>query len=136
MAKKSSRALAKVIPITQARPRAPQPIVVKETKIVQAKKASPKKHHSNGGGKASIQDAMLSAGALRFIENSSMGAMIPNLPVGGKAGTVGVILYFLGGKWRRYALGPLAVATYNAVGGLQQGGVQGWAQPGVAAQMG
>lgn len=135
MAKKSAAAKSNVI---QLRPAAAQkPIIIRErVQSAPTKKTGGKKGHKGGGAsKSTVQDAMIGAGALGFLENSTFGAMIPSLPVGGKAATVGIGLYLIGGKYKKYATGPLAVATYNAVKGMNQNAVQGWAQPGVAAAM-
>lgn len=117
---------------------APKPVVLRETRVVHSKpkKSGARRHHAGGGSqKAATMDAMLSAGGFALLEKSSMGAMIPSLPMGGKAGTVGLLLYFIGGKYRKWAAGPLAVATYQAMAGMQLApGVSGWG-PGVAAVM-
>jgi len=135
-AKKTTTALAQRPTIIKTR--APAPIIIRETRTAAAPK---KKHHtakhSNGGGsKASTMDAMLGAGGLALLEKSSMANMIPVMPVGGRAASVGLLLYFVGGKYRRYASGPLAIATYTALGGVAGGGaVVGGFGPGVAAVM-
>lgn len=124
---------------------APRPIVIKQTASKPAKRG--RRRHSSGGGggggggllSPERTGAMMGGFATAIIENSPMFAAIPTIPILGKVGTAGVIMYYLSKSnpsLRHATTGILAVAAYQL--GKSQGaatqGLSGWG-PGVAAVM-
>jgi len=105
-----------------------KPVVIRQTKVVKAKR----RHHHRGGGFGGFlgggQVEMLMAGAaLGFLDKSSFVASLPKLPFLGEHGTVAVAAYMLGKNMRNpilsnIAKGAMFLSAYELV---KQGSITG-----------
>lgn len=106
-----------------------KPVVIRQTKVVKAKK----RHHRGGGGGfggflGANQIEMLVAGAaLGFLDKSAFVASLPKLPFLGEHGTIAVGAYMLGKSMRNpilhnIAKGAMFLSAYEMI---KDGAIQG-----------
>lgn len=105
-----------------------KPVVIRQTKVVKAKR----RHHHRGGGFGGFLGAgqveMLMAGAaLGFLDKSAFVSSLPKLPFLGEHGTVAVAAYMLGKNMRNpilsnIARGAMFLSAYELV---KQGSITG-----------
>jgi hypothetical protein len=102
--------------IVPYRPRASKPIVIRQTKIVKAKRKH-HRHHGGGmslGGLFSSQRMGIVAGALAygFLEKQAFFQSLPSLPLLGKTGTIAVAAYLLSNGGRNKLANDISIAAF------------------------
>lgn len=92
--RRTSTAIVRTIPV-----RAPTPIIRVTAPRTQHKKHHRRRHHAGSGGlnQASIQTHAIGGFVYGLIEKN-FGAMLPTLPLVGRAGSIAIGAYMLGGN--------------------------------------
>jgi len=92
-----------------------KPIIIRQTKIVKAKR----RHHHRGGGMSlgglfSSQRMGVIAGALAygFLEKQAFFQSLPSLPLIGKTGTIAVAAYLLSNGGRNKLANDISIAAF------------------------
>ena len=105
--------------MTVVRASAPKPIVIRQTKVVKAKRRGGKLSRRGHGATLFSTDRMEKVGAafaLGVLEKLEFVKNLPTLPVVGKTGTVGLVAYFMSDGGRNKLADNVADAAFTVAG--------------------
>lgn len=104
-----------------------KPVVIRQTKVVKAKRHGHRRHAFGGFLGAGQVEMLMAGAALGFLDKSAFVSSLPKLPFLGEHGTIAVAAYMLGKNMRNpilnnIARGAMFLSAYEMV---KQGSITG-----------